>query len=338
MLLSLHLAAEEEVPAETEPDTAPTEEPAPAPARPALEERSQTNASALQRQLPSTEQQQLQTANEQFLALWLPANSAEAAGLVILLPGDSETADWPQAIGPLRRKLPDAGWHSLSLSLPDPQEPPLPVVPPEAIASPPETSAAGEEQPDTAADTAADADADADEPAQEEAAETPPDESEAAVDEPPSPPLTLEEQREAHAKRVLARIQAAVDFAQQQQPKSIVLLGHGSGAYWAARYLSEAQPKEVRNLLLVAASEPPGFTPVLEELVPTLKLATGDFYYKDRPADRSAALKRLNAGKRQQHPAYVQVAMKALPGNIEMEQEQLFRRIRGWLKLHPQAQ
>lgn len=42
-------------------------------------------------------------------------------------------------------------------------------------------------------------------------------------------------------------------------------------------------------------------------MVPKLKLATGDFYYRDVRADREA------------------------------EQEQLYRRIRGWLSLHLQA-
>jgi hypothetical protein len=38
---------------------------------------------------------------------------------VIIVPGAGETADWPNAVGPLRQKFPDVGWHSLSVSLPD---------------------------------------------------------------------------------------------------------------------------------------------------------------------------------------------------------------------------
>ncbi|MCY1531322.1 hypothetical protein D9M68_665440 [compost metagenome] len=94
----------------------------------------------------------------------------------------------------------------------------------------------------------------------------------------------------------------------------------------------------MQNLLLVAAELPEGFiSPALDELIPGLQLATGDFYYKDQASDRTAALKRMQAGKRQKHPAYIQIAMKALPGNPSAEQEQLYRRIRGWLSLHLQA-
>ncbi|MFU7284286.1 DUF3530 family protein, partial [Pseudomonas aeruginosa] len=145
------------------------------------------------------------------------------------------------------------------------------------------------------------------------------------------------EQRKAHAERVMARLQASIDLALQHEPKSVVLLGHGTGAYWAARYLAEKEPAEIHNLLLVAAEVPRDFRPALEDMVPKLKLATGDFYYRDARADREAARLRMQAGKRQKHPAYVQIAMQALPADPKAEQEQLYRRIRGWLSLHLQA-
>jgi len=341
LLLPCALMAEEKA---TPPPAAapPSEQPADAPAQPGetppaeapaerepLPERSETDAAALEHQLPTQEQQQLKAGEESFLALWKPANVGEPSGIVILLPGAAESPDWPKTVGPLRNKLPDAGWHSLSLSLPDPQD----IIPPPAPAPAATPAAEDNVAPETAA-TGEEATAPAPAPGEGEGASDS-ETSDAATPVPaPTAPFDPEEQRKAHAGRVLARIQVAVEFAQQQQVKSIVLLGHGSGAYWAARYLAEQKPAAVQNLLLVAAAMPPGFTPPLEELVPGLKLATGDFYYKDQAADRTAALKRQQAGKRQQHPAYVQVAMKALPGNPTAEQEQLYRRIRGWLSAH----
>lgn len=324
--------AEEPAPAPAPADAAPaaTEAPAEAsaetPAAPtehaAVPERSENEAQALQQQLPTPEQQQLSTNAGNFLALWKPANATEASGVVILIPGDSESADWPQAIGPLRNKLPDVGWSSLSLTLPDPHDQAPQVAPAPAAET---TNATAE------ADPAAPASEPADPPAPSEAAATT-----QAIPAPEAGPLT-QATPEQHAERVLARIQAAVAFAQSQKAKRIVLLGHGSGGYWAARYLGNSPSPEVQNLLLVAAQVPAGFSPPLEELVPSLKLAVGDFYYKDQPADRTAALKRQQASKRQAQPAYVQVAMKALPGNPATEQEQLFRRIRGWLSLDVKA-
>jgi hypothetical protein len=319
LLLGAQAHAEGEAPASSEPvsTVAATVE------RAALAERSQADARALERQLQENEQQQLKTAEEGFLALWLPANVAEPNGAVILLPGDDESADWPQSIGPLRRKLPDVGWHSLSLSLPDPQGEALPL-----------RSAANADS--ASQPTAAQTDEMTGEPDPAEAAGTMPDDNQAlpaSIDF----ETALEAQRQAHAERVMTRIEAGIAFAQQQQAQTIVLLGHGSGAYWAARLLAERQPTAVQNLLLVAAELPEGFSPALDELIPGLKLATGDFYYLEQIGDRNAALKRMQASKRQKHPAYIQIAMQALPGNPPAEQEQLYRRIRGWLRQHLHA-
>jgi hypothetical protein len=275
--------------------------------RPPQAERSAAAASALIRQLPDQEQQLLHAGDETFLALWLPANAAEAHGVVVLVAGDGESADWPEVLGPLRRKLPDAGWHSLTLSLPDPQDD-LPLAPASkaATAAPPLDAKADELPPAT--DTAQ------------------PDPSSQA-DQP------TEDAGERHARRIKQRIAAALELARQQQAKQIVLLGHGSGGYWSMRYLSEEQPADVRSLLLVDVKPATDASPGLDELQASLKLTTGDFYYKDRPLARNAANKRAQASKRQEHPAYTQVALKALPGNPDVEQEQLYRRLRGWLTL-----
>lgn len=329
LLLSIGPAqAQEATPAEgagatTDASSAPEQE-----ARVPLAERSEVDATALEQQLAPKEQQQLQAGDEQFLALWLPANTAEPSGVVIILPGNDESADWPQSVGPLRSKLPNGGWHSLSLTLPDPNSDappvrstePAPATPAATDPATAPTAAANENS--TTADNAS-------------AAASAPQIDSAAIAA--NKQKAIEEQQNAHAERVLARIAAAISFAEQQQAKTIVLLGHGSGAYWAARYLAERKPANIHNLLLVAAKLPAGFTPPLEQLVAPLQLATGDFYYKDLPADRQAALSRSQASKQQKHPAYMQVAMKALPGNRDAEQEQLYRRIRGWLTLKLQT-
>lgn len=287
--------------------------------RPEIAERSQNEALALQQQLPAGEQQQLSAGDEHFLALWQPANKGKPQGVVILLPGAGETADWPQAIGPLRSKLPDAGWHTLSLTLPDP----LPSPEQRVNDTPIEPTTA-----DTSAEPAADTAATPDQTASSDSA--PPSSTD-------SEPVVARETPEQYSERVLARLQAAIELAQQQKPDSIVLLGHGTGAYWAARYLSEHSSSSIQNLILVAPQLPEQFSPALHELVPKLRLAVGDFYYRNQEAERTAALLRRQASKRQPSPSYIQIAMLALPGNPATEQEQLYRRIRGWLSLHLKA-
>ncbi|WP_137974824.1 alpha/beta hydrolase family protein [Pseudomonas sp. F(2018)] len=317
LTLALPVHAEEEAPtpAETPAGEAPSEGAAPAEApRQPLEERVEDNAAGLERQLPRDEQQTLQAGEEKFLALWKPANAPESKGVVILVPGADESADWPQAIKPLRLKLPDVEWSTLSLSLPDSKAAPLPeaVLPraPEPVTVDTATAPAEGAAPDPATEGATSG-------APAEAA--PP----AAT---PAPPAV------DPAERIFARIQAGIAFAEQQDAKNIVLLGHGDGAYWAALYLRERKPEQIKQLVVVAPQLPGGQTPALDELIPGLKLATSDFFYKDLAADRGSAVRRKQASKRLAHDGYTQIALKALPGNLEAEQEQLFRRVRGWLE------
>lgn len=304
LLLSCALSVQAADPAPTPAEVQPEQ-------RHPLSERSQAEAAALQRTVPGDQQQQLQAGSDTFLALWKPANTSESQGVVIILPGSGETADWPQAVAPLRQKLPDADWGSLSLTLPDLQSnAPLPRIV-ESAPEPAETA-----PPDKDASTAA--------PIEQVAGG-----EEDAVDRPTVP--SGDGLIEADAQRIYARIDAALAFAEQQNARSIVLLGHGTGAYWAARYLSEKQPAQVAKLVMVAVQAPTAQRSGLAEMTAGLKLATLDLYYNDKPLLQRAAQERLQASKRVKDANYRQVSLNALPGNSAAEQEQLVRRVRGWL-------
>ncbi|AYG43174.1 DUF3530 family protein [Pseudomonas sp. Leaf58] len=286
--------------------------------RPPLLERSQEDAQALERLVPKAEQQTLQAGADSFLALWKPANDSAPQGAVIIVPGAGETADWPNAVGPLRQKFPDIGWHSLSISLPDLlADSPLTRVEAKPAAEP--EKATGQSAPAKA--VPADANANV---AQATAADG--DTAQSSNAEQAS-----EQTDPADAERIFARLDAAVAFAQQHNARSIVLIGHGSGAYWAARYLSEKQPPQVQKLVMVAAQTPARVEHDLESLAPTLNVPTADIYYATRSADRNAAVQRLQASKRQKDSQYRQLSLIAMPGNKAAEQEQLFRRVRGWM-------
>ena len=303
-------------------DPAPADEPAktePVVRQPLLE-RSQEDATALERQLPAHEQQQLQAGDDSFLALWKPANSIDPAGAVIIVPGAGETADWPQAIGPLRNKLPDVNWASLSLSLPDMQS----EASQARVVEPPK--APTPEAPDSSSKDASTTAKPIEQAASAEAQ---------SAGAPTTPAQTFEDMSNADAERIFARIDAAIAFAQQQNVRSLVLLGHGTGAYWAARYISEKQPPQVPKLIMVAAQTPVQAPADLSQLTQSLKVALLDIYYKDKALARKAALQRLQASKRINGANFNQIALAAIPGNRDAEQEQLLRRVRGWLSPQP---
>ncbi|MBH3428569.1 alpha/beta hydrolase family protein [Pseudomonas alkylphenolica] len=304
--------------AAAETPEAPANAPSAAAQRQPLAERSQEDARALERQVPQAEQQMLQAGNDNFLALWKPANNSEPAGAVIILAGAGENADWPKTVGPLRRKFPDAGWHSLSLSLPDlVSDSPQARV--DTAPAPSEPVATGQSAP--AKNTPEDANAGV-----EKATANEGETSDGA-----SPEQAAGSEDKADAERIFARLDAAVAYAQQHNARSIVLLGNGSGAYWAARYLSERQPAQVQKLVMVAAQTPAQAGQPLEALMPSLKVPTADFFYKNQAQSGKLAEQRLQASKRLKDTDYRQVGLITLPGNAAAEQEQLFRRVRGWI-------
>jgi hypothetical protein len=281
-----------------------------APERAVLPSRSQEDSLALERRIPQIEQQQLQAGDESFLALWKPANVDEPKGAVVIVPGAGESADWPNAVGPLRNKLPDVGWASLSLTLPDAYENGVFARAAEAPATDDKTAA--DKDKAKAPDPAASAEADAAAAAAQAAAQV--------------------ERDKATAEKIFARIDSAVTFAQQNKAHSVVLLGHGTGAYWAARYMSERPAPAVQKLVMVTAVQTNQQTPTLLQLLPTLKVPTADFVNRELAVPRQQAKDRLDVSKRIKNARFTQVALNAIPGNTAGEQDQLFRRVRGWLE------
>lgn len=301
--------------------------------RPPTASRADAMAADLVRQLSASEFVGLKEGDADFVALWRPANAGSPKGVIILLPGEGESADWPSGIGPLRRGLPDHGWHTLSLSLPDS---PALIPTAGAVAEAEQTDETPGNEP-AAEDTPAD-------PAEagylpEETAAPAAEPSLNADDAPPADdaPAVSEEDRPQldQPERIAERIEAALAFARSKQPKAIVFLGQRTGGYWAARFLQQQGPADVRQLGLVRPQQPESQEEPLAQLVTRLKLATGDFYYKDGVGSESAARERLNASKRLDHPAYRQVGLPQQTGDRQVDQEQLVRRVRGWLDKQP---
>ena len=300
-------------------DPAPAKDATPAETpveRAALPSRSQEDALALERSVPQAEQQQLQAGDDSFLALWKPANVDEPKGAVVIVPGADESPDWPNTVGPLRRKLPDVGWSSLSLSMPDAYN--------DVFARAADPAPAGDKAP---ADKAKDAQSKTPDPAVSAEAD-----AAAAAAAAAEQAAAQAELAKANAEKIFARIDSAVAFAQQNKARTVVLLGHGTGAYWAARYMSEHASPAVQKLVMVTAVDTGKDTPTLLELLPTLKVATADFVNKERPVARQQAQDRLDASKRVKNARFTQVALSTIAGNPAMEQDQLFRRVRGWLE------
>lgn len=282
----------------------------------------------------------LSTPAEHFSALFLAANTAQAHGVVILLPGIGESFDWPIAIGPLRRKLPDAGWHTLSINLPTPPADTLPAgqmiagpvaeqiivyaampeeVEPQAIDEPEPTEAApvdeAEEKPT------------AEEPASAES----PAATFATIAPPSKPkPMALPD----YPERISNFIDAAVAHAQTLNAAEIIVLGHHEGAHWALDYAAKnatSMPTPVRIVLIAPRTSDLLNVSYESLIIETSALHLADFYYKNHAAEHKAAQQRLHASRRANLQHYYQVALTTASGVQNIEQERLFRRVKGWL-------
>lgn len=319
-----HMAAAQEPDASQE---APADEPAAQ--RPTPQTRSEALAAGLQRQLEAAAQLQLGD-EDKFLALWHPANTAKARGVLVIVPSEGETADWPRAIGPLRRGLPEHGWHTLSLTPADPALSPGPRPPaPEVPAAEAKSETEEDAEPGTAVPQPA--------AAQTTSAGYLPEQTAATDNDESTPPTQTEQDTPppTHAERMLARLDAAIEHARTLQAPMIVLVGHGTGAYWASQYLADLQPKDVSQLIWVDPRTPSLQEQPLEAYLATLPVGVGDFYTDTRPAAKQQALQRRNAARRVAHTDYRLVALPGLTGDRETEQEQLVRRVRGWLDRKP---
>lgn len=319
LLLLVLAAAVQAEEAPSAPESAPPAQTALAPAP----TRSAEQQQALERELPAEQQKQLRAGDESFLALLRPSIPAKARGMLILVPGDGESADWPNVVAPLRNDLSNYGWDTLSLSLPDPYDPLAALrrtsAPADSDAqasteqtSPPVTGGSG--APPTPQTQAA---AGSGEPAQAATA-----------------PVDPEALANAHAERVLARVAAGIDFALQQGVKPIILVGHGTGAYWAARYLAEKEPSEVRQLVLIDGSEPQGMPPRLVATMGKKDLQIADLV---RHPESAAAVNRKDRASQKANKNYRQIELPVHFGDRADEQQQIMRRLRGWLDHLPAA-
>jgi hypothetical protein len=81
--------------------------------------RAQNQEQALHRRLPTAQLRQLESGDDAFLGLFLPAAKPQPRGGVLLIADRNEHADWPELIGPARRYLSSQGWHTLAITLPE---------------------------------------------------------------------------------------------------------------------------------------------------------------------------------------------------------------------------
>ncbi len=213
---------------------------------------------------------ELEADGGKFLALWTEETADEPRGGLILVHGMGAHPDWPEVIHPLRTRLPERGWSTLSIQ--------APVLPNEAGfgAYAPLIAEAG------------------------------------------------------------PRIEAALAFFQERDIKPVFLLGHSLGSLMAAAWVASWQETEEPPLAgLVLIGMPTVETPpelaaatYLRKIeIPVLDL------YGSRDLDRVRAGARLRraTARKSGNEAYRQVEVLGAGHFFTGLEDELVRRIHGWL-------
>lgn len=259
-----------------------------------------------------------------FLALTLPALSAQPRGQLLLLPADGLHPDWPYGIAPIRRNLPEYGWSTLSLSLPPYQ--PLGVAPRTLPPGPllasmqaggPATGAKSTPQGVTV-------------PAAGGFPESL-EEDEAPVDEVRPDPA---ERLAAHREAVMARVEAGL--AHLDGPGARVLVLQGESVFWLQPWLAEGQPAPRTPLVLLQVDVPEGADAI--ELAETLRQLGSDWpildiYDARHPGQQRLAEQRRAAYRQAGNRRAVQLPLHFESGTRAATTDRwLAQRVEGWLR------
>ncbi|MDN3637251.1 DUF3530 family protein [Simiduia curdlanivorans] len=257
----------------------------------------------------------------QVLALFNLAISAEPVGAVLFVQDQDLHAIRPQRLQRLRLALPEFGWTTLMVTLPPPDA--LPVPERELPAS-----------PEPAADATASA----------ESAATPRPETEEVFDDTsgtvasvdqlntPEPEAPTPKAPAKPASDIVdARLAQAIRHLHDNGQFNLVLIAEGAGAVRAARLVAQMGFDGFRAVVLLdARNQLQGEAGDLVGVIAKLSVPMLDLYEDRHIADPSDVSARAVAAKRAGHEHYVSLQMPV----YEPSQDRVIKRVRGFLDAH----
>ncbi len=285
----------------------------------------------------------LPTANGTFLALYERARTGYPQGAVLILHAEGEHLNWRQSAQYIRLNLPDWGWATLTIELPDPALPSIPERP-----NPADNESSESTNDSTPIDSAKPKPM---EPAKDaNAKETTTNPETAAVK-----PATAEPVKpEPVNPEILAqqRLQAALNYLHEQGQFNLSIIGIGVNAARAAYFIQQLTPdpkkvtdnrnKPFQALLLLNArntlpnSDPSGPQPSLPAALNDPSMPILDLYFGTDIRDATETKQRLYHARRKKYRVYQQLQ---LPESTAVNKigdnsgsDLLLRRIRGFLQ------
>ena len=323
------------------PATAAAEEDKQAPEPPPYRSSEERSMKLLEQRIDPEVAIWLNALNEPFLSLFERDLTGNPVGALLIINAEGQHSNWPGTSERIRLSLPEYGWNTLSVELPEPRPRPIPPRSPQQgntsqasndedasqepnDEAPPETdkeseaNAATEEAKDiTSADTAEDT-------ATEDVAETP---QEVIV--------PVEDIAQARLKQTL-------NFLQSQGQFNIVVMGSGIGAIRAAHFIQSLPANNgntnqplIRALILVnARNRIPESNLSLQHSLNFTEVPVLDLFIGDTQRHQQEARERLKWARRNNFTQYTQLQLPPMAHNALQGENRLSRRIRGFLEKH----
>ncbi len=266
------------------------------------------------------------SSNERFLSLWQPDRSGNPRGALLIIHSEGEHPAWPNTTNPLHETLPDYGWATMALSLPEP-----------AQATPPERTLAVKTAP--AAKMDGQEDNSSKNTGKSEGAQSTEEEPKTMAEKPSTDSTTKTVSPEAITEQ---RLETALRFLHGQGQFNIVILGNGTGAIRANTFLNNNTPKTEDPSL---ANAKPFRAIVLlngRNRLPTMEqdyknwfsdpsIPVLDIYVGKDPRNQQAAKARKVLAKQKKVAVYKQVKLSHLTHTRDGRENILSRRIRSYL-------
>lgn len=287
---------------------------------------------------------------QKTLAIAHPSLIAKEQGAILLIHDKEQHADWPQIIRPLRQILPEAGWFTLSVSLPDDTRIKLPerrlaakvfdqVILSDNLKMNLDSGQRTREESSPEDKTMAPNDTAVDAQAINENVEESPDPDE-SVDINLAAAQAQDQNKIPYEVRALSHIETALDYLKSKNYQNIVIIAHRNSVVLALHYIKARQ-----NELAI-----PGFSFVfIEPLVDdTYLLNLTDWLGESFNTPILEVINRSNAEANEQaksrefamHRVGVQAFRQLFltMSNSEVFNETLSRRVKLWLDVHAQGE
>lgn len=285
------------------------------------------------------------TANEKFLSLWQPDRSGNPRGALLIIHSEGEHLAWPNTIWPLQETLPDHGWATLALSLPEPAKPQIPkrtlAVKTQALLKGDELANGQDESTDKKKSETMVANKEIE---KEEAAKKELEKKDAANKNKAEPEIANAENSDSPTPEEITeqRLETALRFLHDKGQFNIVILGNGTGAIRANTFLNNTTPK-IDNPNLGSAKPFRGIV-LLNSLnrLPTMEqdykdwfsdpaIPVLDIFLAQDFRNQKAAKARKIIAKQKKVSVYKQVKLNHLKHTSAGHENILSRRIRSYL-------